>query len=75
MKNPLNRKAQGVLEYIVVFIVIVAVILIMGRYLRNSLSGKMREGADVFGKGEVYVPNVTGVANHTIKTETITNSM
>ena len=50
------RKGQSLLDYILLFTIVVAVILIMGYYVRNSLSGKYREAADVFGQGEVYVP-------------------
>ncbi len=52
-----DKRGQGVLDYIVLFTIIVAVLLIMGYYIRNSLSGKYREAADVFGQGENYIPN------------------
>lgn len=49
------------LDYVVFLTVIIAALILMGVYIRNSLSGKLREGADVFGRGETYVPNVDGV--------------
>lgn len=52
------RKGQSLLDYILLFTIVVAVILIMGYYVRNSLSGKYREAADVFGQGEVYPEKV-----------------
>lgn len=57
----MNKRAQGILEYIFLIIVIIAALLIIGYYVRNSLAGKMREGADTFGQGEVYLPFVTTV--------------
>jgi len=47
------------LEYVVVIAVVVAALLVIGYYLRNTFSGKFREAGDVFGQGEVYVPKVT----------------
>lgn len=52
----MRQRAQSLLEYVVSFAIVVAVLLIMGYYVRNSLSGKYREGADVFGRGETYKP-------------------
>jgi hypothetical protein len=52
-----NISGQSLLDYILVFTIVVAALLIMGYYVRNSLSGKYRETADVFGQGETYIPN------------------
>ena len=49
-------RGQSLLDYILLFVIVVAALLIMGYYIRNSLSGKYREAADVFGQGEVYIP-------------------
>lgn len=51
-----NISGQSILDYIVLFTIVVAALLIMGYYIRNSLSGKYREAADVFGQGETYIP-------------------
>jgi hypothetical protein len=56
-----NKHAQSILDYIVLLVIIIAALLIMSYYIRNSLSGKMRESADVFGGGEVYDPGDTAV--------------
>jgi hypothetical protein len=48
------KNAQGIIEYVVLLCIVLAALLVMGHYLRNSLSGKQRESADVFGSGEVY---------------------
>jgi len=56
-----HKKGQGMLDYVILLTIVIAILLIMGYYIRNSLSGKIREGADVFGKGEVYMPGHTEV--------------
>jgi len=45
------------MDYIFLFTIVVAALLIMGYYVRNSISGKYRDAADVFGQGEMYVPS------------------
>ena len=52
-----NISGQSLLDYILLFTIVIASLLIMGYYIRNSLSGKYRETADVFGQGETYIPN------------------
>ena len=52
----MNKKSQSMLDYVFLLAILVASLLIMGYYIRNSLSGKFREAADVFGKGELYKP-------------------
>lgn len=56
-----NRQGQSILDYVFLILIVVAVLLIMGYYVRNSLSGKFREAADVFGGGEVYQPGHTTI--------------
>lgn len=50
-----NLAGQSLFEYILLFTIVVAALLIMGYYIRNSLSGKYRDASDVFGQGENYV--------------------
>lgn len=50
------KAAQGTLDHLVFLCLIITALLIMGNYIRNSLSGKWREAADTFGKSEVYLP-------------------
>jgi len=50
-----NLTGQSLLEYVLIFAIIVAALLIMGYYIRNSLSGKYRDTSDVFGQGETYI--------------------
>jgi len=52
----MKGRGQAVLDYVVLLLVIIAALLITGYYVRNALSGKMREGADSFGQGEVFSP-------------------
>ncbi|MFH0791216.1 MAG: hypothetical protein V2A64_06245 [Candidatus Omnitrophota bacterium] len=47
------KTAQGTLDHIIFLCLIITALLVMGNYIRNSLSGKWRETADTFGKGEV----------------------
>lgn len=51
-----NSAGQGTLDYVLLFAIVVAALLIIGYYVRNSLSGKYRDTADVFGQGENYIP-------------------
>lgn len=53
------QKTQGLLEYAVFIAVCAAALIIMFAFMRNTLSGKWREAADVFGKGEQYSPYKT----------------
>jgi hypothetical protein len=52
----MKKNSQSILEYLVLLIIIIASLVIMRYYLRNTLSGKLREGADSIGQGEVYRP-------------------
>ena len=68
-----GKKGQSILDYVIFLTVVIAALLIIGLYVRNSLSGKIREGADVFGQGETYLPNVNGVNNPTNVDFSVTN--
>lgn len=58
-----NRRGQSILDYALLIGIVIAALIVMGYYIRNSLSGKFRETADVFGGGEVYLPTETTVTN------------
>ncbi len=64
----MNNRAQAIIEYVAIICIVVAALLIMGYYLRNTFSGKYREAADTIGGGEVYQPNVAGVDRPTAVT-------
>lgn len=64
----MRSRGQGILEYVFMFLLIMVALLIMGLYIRNSLSGKLREAGDSFGKGEVYLP-----FGDTVVTESVGN--
>jgi hypothetical protein len=53
-------KGQSMIDYVIFLTIIIATLLIMGYYIRNSLSAKHREAADEIGTGEVYVPHIEG---------------
>lgn len=54
-----NKKAQSLIEYSALLAILVAALLAMFTYLRFSLQGRIRESADVFGRGEQYEPGIT----------------
>jgi hypothetical protein len=58
-----NRGGQSILDYVFLVCIVIVGLLIMGYYIRNSLSGRFRETADVFGSGEVYHPGKTVVGD------------
>jgi uncharacterized protein (UPF0333 family) len=65
----MRKKAQSILEYVILLIIIIASLVIMRYYLRNAFSGKMREGADSIGQGEVYRPGQTNIIKNTIENQ------
>lgn len=52
-----NKDAQAILDYVLLLSIVVVVLFIMGIFIRNSISGKTRDAADVFGGGELYMPD------------------
>ena len=54
-----NKRGQSVLEYGLLITALVAALIVMAVYLRFSLQGRVRDSADVFGRGEQYEPGVT----------------
>ena len=50
----LTTKAQSIIEYIAVIIVIIAVFIAMGAYYKRTLQARYRQAADVMGGGEQY---------------------
>ncbi len=56
-----KRDGQSIIDYVILLSVVIVALLIMGYYIRNSLSGKLREGADSIGQGDVYRPGNTTV--------------
>lgn len=47
------------LEYSLLIMVLVAALIAMAIYFRFSFQGRLRESADIFGRGEQYEPGVT----------------
>jgi Flp pilus assembly pilin Flp len=52
-----SRKAQSIVEYVAVILVIIAVCVAAGAYYQRSLQGKYRQAGDVLGGGEQYTPS------------------
>lgn len=61
----MKRNGQAILDYVILLLVIISALLIIKHYIRNTLSGKIREGADTIGQGEVYRPGYTSVTTTT----------
>lgn len=51
-RKKLINKAQSIVEYIAIVIVIIAVFVVIGKYYQRSLQGKIRQAGDVIGGGE-----------------------
>ncbi|MCP4652943.1 MAG: hypothetical protein GY858_06115 [Candidatus Omnitrophica bacterium] len=51
-----KKLSQAVIGYAILFCLIVSALLIVGRYVRNAFSGRVRQAGDSFGSGEVYAP-------------------
>jgi len=62
----MNKKGQGILDFTMLLLIVIAAVLIMGYYVRNSISGKLRESADTIGQGEVFRPGATTESQNTI---------
>jgi len=56
-----KKKYQSILEYTVLIAVCVLALIFMFAYIRNSISGRWRQAADVFGQGEVYSSSHTTI--------------
>ncbi len=49
-----DRKAQSILEYLVVIIVLIAVFIAMGAYYKRSLQSRYRQAGDAISAGAQY---------------------
>ena len=52
----LSPKAQSIIEYLLVILVIIGVCVTAGVYYQRSLQGKYRQTGDALGGGEQYTP-------------------
>ena len=50
----LSPKAQSIVEYVAVILVIIGVCVIAGVYYQRSVQGKFRQAGDALGGGEQY---------------------
>ena len=55
----MRNRAQSLLEYIVVLIVVVSALIVIGVYYKRAVQGRYRLGADVLGGGDQYDPAKT----------------
>jgi len=56
--NQLKNKAQSIVEYVAVILVIVAVFIAIGAYYKRGLMGRYRQAGDVLSAGGQYHTNV-----------------
>ncbi|MBU0547995.1 MAG: hypothetical protein KJ710_01120 [Candidatus Omnitrophica bacterium] len=54
----LINKAQSIIEYVAVIIVIISCFIAMGAYYKRNLQERFRQAGDVLGGGEQYTPAV-----------------
>ena len=66
----MNRKAQSMIEYVVLFAAVVSALLAMQIYFRRSVQGSLRTRADQLSEGAGYAPGET-----TATAVTVTNSL
>jgi len=59
----MNKKAQSVLPYVVLAVIIAIAFFAMRVYLVRSFQEKFRQTGDVFGGGDQYEPGQTEVTN------------
>ncbi|MDD5618544.1 MAG: hypothetical protein PHG69_05565 [Candidatus Omnitrophica bacterium] len=59
-----NRRASFVIEYVTIIAIIALALITMQFYLKRSMSGSLRNTADVFGQGRQYEPGVTVVTEN-----------
>lgn len=51
-----NRSAQSITGFVMIFVIVIATLLVMSKYVRNSMSNKVRQAGDSLGGGAQYDP-------------------
>lgn len=51
-----DKRASSIVDYVLVFFVVMAVIVSMGAYIKRTLMGKYKETGDAFSHGRQYEP-------------------
>jgi uncharacterized protein (UPF0333 family) len=69
----MKNKAQSILEYAVLIIVVVAALLAMQAYFKRGIQGRARSSADEISGGSMYAPGETTA--HSTVTRSITEGM
>jgi len=52
------NKAQSVIEYVAVIVIVISVFIAIGAYYKRGLQARFRQAGDVLGGGEQYTPAV-----------------
>jgi len=56
MKKLKLNKGQSILGYLILFMLVAAALFTMGYYIRNAMSGRIRQAGDSIGGGAQYDP-------------------
>jgi len=57
IKNKITlRRGQFIVGYVVLLAIVIAALMVIGSYVRNAMSGKIRQGGDALGSGGQYDP-------------------
>jgi len=54
-----------IVGHLLFFVIIVAALMLLASYIRNSMSGKIRQAGDTFGGGAQYNPDSSSGYYHT----------
>ena len=57
----MNKRASYLIEYTLFIVIVIAALIGVQVYVKRALCGRWRSGADVFGQGKQYEPNVTQI--------------
>lgn len=65
-----ETRAQSILEFCVVIVVVIAALLSMQAYMKRGLQGRWKDSVDQL--GDQYAPDMSGTITHTISSEAST---
>lgn len=56
MLKPNSYKAQSIVEYVAIILVLIGILTVMGLFYKRGLQGRYRQAGDVLGGGVLYAP-------------------
>ncbi len=68
-KDKLSNRLRGIssIEYILVFVVIVGTFILLAGFIKQAVSGRMKEVSDIFSHGRQYQPYGIHKTNITVE--------